>query len=146
MMRKIGVMRSVALLCVAFAGCAHVDPAQEAQAVNSVLGCWELTTINFKNPYIPIPTRIRLEDGPSDADPMYNKLQRLTSVPAGLTEERGYWYINPGDHHIMMKLGDGARGVSIDVVPETKGNRMYGRVGEGSTVRVTRTSCPAEES
>lgn len=138
-------MRAFALMWVAAAGCGgYVQPDRETQAVTaSVVGCWDLTTINFRSPYLPAPTRIRLDSVPSYADAMYFELQRLTPAPADIAQERNYWYISKGNRHVMMKLGDGARGVWLDVTPEADGNRMYGRADAGATVRATRISCPA---
>lgn len=139
-------MRTVALLCVALAGCAgHVKPAPDAEALSAAqLGCWELTTINFPSQYLPAPTKVRLDSIPSEysVNPTYNQLQRLTAAPADIPLERNYWYINPGDRHVMMRLGDDSRGVLIDLVPEAEGNRMYGRFAAGATVRATRIDCP----
>lgn len=142
-------MRSRALLCVALVGCAgNVNLDRDTNALIAAhVGCWELTTINFRSPYLPVPTRIRLDSIPSAYDnPAYNQLERLTAAPADIPLERNYWYINPGDRHVIMKLGDGPKGVWIDAVPEADGKRMYGRVGDGATVRATRIDCPRSES
>src|SRR5688572_1080270 len=138
-------MRTVALICIAIMGSGkYVPPDRETQALTTaVLGCRDLTTINFKSPYIPAPTRIRLDSIPSVAEAMYFELERLTAPPADIPQERNYWYISKGNRHVMMKLGDGARGVWLDVIPEANGNRMYGRADAGATVRATRISCPS---
>jgi hypothetical protein len=140
-----GTMRTIALLGVALLGCGgYVKPPQALERQMAVLGCWEVTPINFKSSYLPPPTRVHLASDPSYVDSNYYLLERLTSLPAGITFESNYWYISPGDHHVMMKLGDGSNGVWIDVVPEANGKRMYGRVG-GANVRATRIHCPPDK-
>ncbi len=139
-------MRTIALFCVALAGCAgHATPARQTDVpLEAHLGCWELITTNYRTPYLPVPTIVRLDSISSEhsINPTHNQLQRLTAAPADIPVERNYWHINPGDRHVMMKLGDGPKGVWIDFVPEAEGDRMYGRAGDGANVRATRIDCP----
>lgn len=136
-------MRTAALLCVALVGCAgQMNRPLQTQAYDgSVLGCWHITTLNFKSPHVPNGTKVRLDSIPSTYEPGYNHLQRLTAAPAGVVEERNYWYISPGDRHLRMKLGTASAGISLDFVPTLHGDRMYGRADAGANISATRTAC-----
>jgi hypothetical protein len=109
----------------------------------TVLGCWSISTTNYKNGYIPTPTIVRLDSIASYYEPGYQQLQRITAQPAGTVEERNYWRISAPDRHVMMKLGDGPKGVWLDFVPSAKDSRMHGHAETGGLVAASRTICPA---
>ena len=136
-------MRIAVLFSVAVAACAGQTnpPVQVPATDNSVLGCWDIATVNFKSSHLPNGTKVRLDSSPSKDEPGYNQLQRLTPPPVGVVEERNYWYISAGDRHVKMKLGTVSSGVSLDFVPSGDENRLHGRADAGASVTATRTSC-----